>query len=390
MKRCSAIVRRCVCTLSGCLCLLAASAADRAADLSPDAIVNGTHGYMPERYVAPAEPEVRAKLAAFRDLKLALMIHWGLYAQVGCHESWPLVDREAAWSRAYVDWAEGDAFKRQYLSLIRSFNPLCFDPAVWADVAARNGFRYVVFTTKHHDGFCLFDSKHSDFKVTSPACPFASDPRADVVRAVFDAFRARGLWISCYFSKPDWHHPDYWDNCGVGWHTTRMPSYDVTADSARWARFCAYTRSQILELVGGYGPIDVLWLDGGQVQRKTGLDIGIESIVAEARRIKPDLIVADRTAGGTCSPIGSTTSTSSRASSCTCSWMSSRRAATSLSMSRRGRTAACRVRRSRASTDLARGSAATGRRSTRQGPWRRSGTATGRSRRRTARCTPSC
>ena len=300
MKRFLVKVSLCACALAGCLCLTAVAAADNAADMSPDAIVNGTHGYMPDRYVAPAESEVRAKLARFCDLKLALMIHWGLYAQVGCHESWPLVDREATWSRAYVDWAGGDEFKRQYLSLIRSFNPICFDPAVWADVAARNGFKYVVFTTKHHDGFCMFDSKYSDFKVTSPECPFSSNPRADVVRAVFDAFRARGLWISCYFSKPDWHHPDYWDNCGVGWHTTRMPSYDVKADPARWARFRDYTRNQILELVSGYGPIDVLWLDGGQVQRKTGLDINIESIVAEARKIKPDLIVADRTAGGTC------------------------------------------------------------------------------------------
>ena len=289
------------CCLGACLfAACAAFADDKASDMSVDSIVNGTHGYLPENYVEPKEPEVRAKLEKFRDLKLAFMIHWGLYVQLGCHESWPLVDAEATWARAYVDWAKGDDFKRQYISMNRSFNPVCFDPKVWADIAERNGFKYVVFTTKHHDGFCMFDSKYSDFKVTSPDCPFSTNPRANIVREVFNAFRERGMWISCYFSKPDWHHPDYWDNCGVGWHTTRMPSYDVKADPARWARFREFTRNQLLELVGDYGPIDLLWLDGGQVQPKTGLSINIEEIVAEARKIKPDLIVADRTAGGTC------------------------------------------------------------------------------------------
>ncbi|MDD4016503.1 MAG: alpha-L-fucosidase [Kiritimatiellae bacterium] len=278
----------------------AAAEVKAAGEMSADAIMNGTHGYMPANYVVPKEPEVRAKLEKFKDLKLALMIHWGVYAQIGSHESWPLVDKEAAWSRDYVDWAEGEDFKRQYLGLNRSFNPVCFEPEKWASLAARNGFKYVVFTTKHHDGFCMYDSKYSDFKVTAPECPFSKNKRADVAKEVFNAFRARGLWISCYFSKPDWHHPDYWDTCGLGWYTTRMPSYDVKKSPERWARFREYTKNQILELVRGYGPIDVLWLDGGQVQSKTGLDINIEEIVAEARAVTPDLIAADRTAGGVC------------------------------------------------------------------------------------------
>jgi len=261
-------------------------------------IVDGTHGYMPEQYVEVTDPLVKAELEKFRDRKLALMMHFGIYSQLGIHESWPLVDAEAEWSRSLVDWTDGEELKRQYLGMWKSFNPVRLEPERWAALARKDGFRYLVLTTKHHDGFCLFDSKYSDFKVTNPGCPFSKDPRADIVKSVYKAFREEGLAISCYFSKPDWHHPDYWDNCGLGWKTTRWPSYDVKKDPARWARFVAFTRNQILELVRDYGPFECLWLDGGQVQRRAGLDIGIEEIVAEARKIRPGLIVADRTAGG--------------------------------------------------------------------------------------------
>ena len=281
-------------------CLTAVAAAGFAAFGADDEIVDGVHGYMPKNYVTPAEPSVREHLEWFRDQKLALMVHFGPYSQLGVYESWPLVDAEAHWSRQQVDWTDGDDFKRQYWAMNRSFNPVRFQPETWADAAARNGFRYLVFTTKHHDGFCMYDSKFTDYKVTSPDCPFSKNPHADIVRALYDAFRARGLGISCYFSKPDWHHPDYWDNGGVGFRTTRMPSYDVKADPVRWERFRSFVRNQILELVSNYGKIDVLWLDGGQVQPKTGLDIRIEEIVAEARKVQPWLIAADRTAGGTC------------------------------------------------------------------------------------------
>lgn len=262
-------------------------------------IIDGTHGYMPETYVEVTDPLVKAELERFRNRKLGLMMHFGIYSQLGIHESWPLVDAEAKWSRKLVDWTtDGETLKKQYLGMWKSFNPVRLEPERWATLAKKDGFKYLVFTAKHHDGFCLFDSKYSDFKVTNPECPFSKDARADIVKNVYNAFRKEGLAISCYFSKPDWHHPDYWDNCGVGWQTTRWPSYDVKADPARWARFVAFTRNQILELVRDYGPFECLWLDGGQVQRRAGLDINIEEIVAEARKIRPGLIVADRTAGG--------------------------------------------------------------------------------------------
>ena len=275
--------------------------ADGKGDMSADAIVNGVHGYMPDGYVEPKEPEVRERLEWFKDQKLALMMHFGMYSQMGVYESWPLSDADGSWSRVQIDWTEdAEEFKRQYWNLWKSFNPVRFQPKKWARLAKDNGFKYLIFTTKHHDGFCLFDTRYTDFKVTNPECPFSKDPRADIVRNVFDAFRAEGLGIAAYFSKPDWHSEDYWENHGMGRTVSRMPTYDVKAKPEKWARFREFTRNQIVELVRDYGPVDVIWLDGGQVQRKTGLDIGIEDIIAEARKYKKDLISADRTAGGSC------------------------------------------------------------------------------------------
>ena len=266
-----------------------------------DGIKDGVHDYTREGYVQPKEPEVRERLEWFKDQKLALMLHFGLYSVPGIVESWSLSDEDAKWSRAGVTWTDdAEEFKRQYWALNKAFYPVRLEPKAWAKTARDCGFKYLIFTTKHHDGFCLFDSRYSNYKTTAPDCPFSSDPRADIVRHVFDAFRAEGLGIAAYFSKPDWHHEDYWENCGMGRTTTRRPTYDVGKNPAKWARFKEFTKNQILELVRDYGKVDILWLDGAPVQRKEGLDINIEEIVAEARKINPGLISVDRTAGGAC------------------------------------------------------------------------------------------
>ena len=278
-----------------------ATAAALALFAADDGIQEGVHGYTPKGYVQPTEPEVIERLEWFKDQKLALMMHWGLYSQIGIVESWALSDGDAQWSRRGVDWTnDGEEFKRQYYGLIRSFNPIRFEPEKWAKAAKAGGFKDLIFTTKHHDGFCLFDTKYSDFKVTSPECPFSANPRADIVKHVFDAFRKEGLGIGAYFSKPDWHNTDYWENHGLGRKPNRMPTYDVRKNPEKWNRFREYTKNQILELVRDYGKIDIIWLDGGQVQRRCGLDIKIEEIIDEARKINPGLISADRVAGGKC------------------------------------------------------------------------------------------
>ena len=109
-----------------------------------DAIIKGMHGCSREdSYVVPEDPAVRAKLEWFQDQKLALMMHFGIYSELGICESWPLSDEDAEWGRNEIDWeSDPETFRNQYVNLNKSFNPARFRPEVWADVAARNGFRY--------------------------------------------------------------------------------------------------------------------------------------------------------------------------------------------------------------------------------------------------------
>ncbi|MBT3344926.1 MAG: alpha-L-fucosidase [Gemmatimonadetes bacterium] len=246
------------------------------------------------------KPEwLRQRLDWFQDRKFGLFLHWGMYCQWDCCESWPLVE-EDTWARPddMKCWAERgrdyERFCADYRALNRTFNPTDFDPVVWADAARRAGMEYVTFTTKHHDGFCMWDTATTQYKITGPDCPFHADPRSNIARQVFDAFRARDMAISCYFSKSDWHVPYYWDPSRPA--HTRNPNYDTHAEAELWEKFVQYTHGQIEELMTGYGPIDMLWLDGGQV-RPPDQDIRMDEIAAMARRHQPGLIMADRTVG---------------------------------------------------------------------------------------------
>jgi alpha-L-fucosidase len=240
------------------------------------------------------------RLEWFQDLKFGFFMHWGPYSQWGCIESWPLVPADD-WARPddLEPWVERgrdmERFQRDYWALNQTFNPHKFEPERWADVAAKAGMRYVVFTTKHHDGFCMFDTDQTDYKVTAPDCPFSGDPRADVTRAVFDAFRARDFGIGVYFSKSDWHSPGYWSPESAV--TDRNPNYEPAEHPERWAKFVQFVHAQVEELMTGYGPVDILWLDGGQV-RPPEQDIQMDELAAMARSHQPGLIVVDRTVGG--------------------------------------------------------------------------------------------
>ena len=266
-----------------------------------DKIVKGMHGCSrADTYVVPAEPEVREKLEWFQDQKLAIMFHFGIYSQPGICESWPLSDGDADWSRSGVDWEpDGEIFKEQYRNLNKSFNPIRFEPEKWASFAAENGFRYVIFTTKHHDGFFLYYTKYTDYKVTAPDCPFHTHKNADIARGVFDAFRAQGLGIAAYFSKPDWHCPWYWaEGFAKKPAADRNPTYVPAEHPEVWEKYREFTWNQMMELVRDYGPVDILWLDGGQVNPSNGQDIRLSDFAREARKYNPGLIFADRTVTG--------------------------------------------------------------------------------------------
>jgi len=204
---------------------------------------------------------------------------------------------EDDWSRRdeLTCWVERgrdlERFQRDYWNLIEQFNPVGFDPGAWAEAFAAAGAKYVCFTTKHHDGFCLWDTKTTDYKITGPRCPFGKSARPDVTRSLFDALRRAGLAVSVYFSKPDWHCPYYWSPeprpMGRGANTLDRPEV--------WEQFVQYTHEQIRELMTDYGKIDILWLDGGWVRDRE--DIRMAEMVEMARRLQPGLIVANRTVG---------------------------------------------------------------------------------------------
>jgi alpha-L-fucosidase len=260
-----------------------------------------------QNYQWPADNLVKQKLDQWQDLKFGMIIHWGLYAVPGIVESWALCSE---------DWVERDStiayadFKKWYWGLIKDFNPVNFNPEQWANAGKDAGMKYVVFTTKHHDGFCMFDTKQTGFKIS--AGPFKNNPKADVAKYVFDAFRKNGFMIGAYFSKPDWHSEYFW------WPKYATPdrntNYDIRKYPWRWSQFKQYTFNQISELMHNYGSIDILWLDGGWVRpRETvneeviswgaripnwSMDVDIPSIAAMARKAQPGLLVVDRTVHG--------------------------------------------------------------------------------------------
>lgn len=265
-------------------------------------VQDGVHNYSSEdSWVKPEDPYLLERLEWFKDQKLGLMMHWGPYSQLGVVESWALSDDDGDWSRDGIDWQpDAQELKREYFGLNKTFHPIRFQPDVWADLAKEGGFRYLNFTTKHHDGFCMWDTHTTDYRITGKDTPFHTHKYADIVGNLFNAFRERGLAISAYFSKADWHTPYYWaDGMERGQHSWRGPSYDPHQYPWLWEQFVQFTHDQIEELLTNYGRVDVLWLDAGWVRAgKGGQDIRLGEIVDKMRQHQPWLLSADRTVGG--------------------------------------------------------------------------------------------
>ncbi len=260
-----------------------------------------------EHYQAPEDEKVKEKLEEWQDLKFGIILHWGLYAVPGIIESWSICSE---------DWIERDStiayneYKNWYWNLINEFNPVKFNPEQWAKVSKDAGMKYMVFTTKHHDGFCLWDTKQTDYAITYS--PFGENEKADVLKYILEAYRDEKFMVGTYFSKPDWHSDYYW------WKkyatANRNNNYDADKYPWRWNQFKNYTYNQIQELMTAYGDVDILWLDGGWVRpletvndevRAWGApipswsqDIDMPKIAKMARKEQPGLLMVDRTVGG--------------------------------------------------------------------------------------------
>lgn len=262
-------------------------------------------------YTPPSDKQVRENLEAWQDLKFGLFMHWGTYSQWGIVESWSLCPEDEGWTQRRPEHGETYyEYVKNYENLQKTFNPIDFDPQKWADAAKAAGMKYVVFTTKHHDGFSMFDTQETDYKITSPRTPFSTHPKADVTKEIFSAFRKEGFKIGAYFSKPDWHTEYYW------WPyfppKDRNVNYDPEKYPERWEKYKNFTYNQINELTSNYGKVDILWLDGGWVRPFSSIDksvkwqrtiqveqdIDMDRIGNMVQKNQPGIIVVDRTVPG--------------------------------------------------------------------------------------------
>ena len=256
-----------------------------------------------ETYTWPADKKVLENLKKWQGYKFGLLIHFGLYSKLGVVESWGLCPEEWVSRDGYDDYC---SYASDYRNTRRQFNPVNFDPEKWAKAFKGCGAKYVIFSTKHHDGFCMFDSKYADFKITGKDCPFSVSPKANIAKEVFNAIRNEGLVTGAYFSKPDWTSPYFW------WPyyppIDRNPNYNILQHPDRWKNFIDYTHNQIGEIVSEYGRIDILWLDGCWVLPKSkitpkiaeyckypyDLDIDMKAISDFALAKQPGMLIVDR------------------------------------------------------------------------------------------------
>lgn len=225
------------------------------------------------------------RLAWWREARFGLFIHWGLYA-IPAGE-WRGETTHAEWIRhtARIPLAEYDRLRER-------FNPVRFDAEAWVRLAEEAGMRYIVITTKHHDGFCLFDSAWTDYDVMST--PF----QRDIMKELSDACRRHGLKIAWYHSIMDWHHPDYLPR--RDWEAADRP-----ADGAVFGRYVEYLQRQVEELLTRYGDVGVMWFDGEWEETWTH-EHG-RALYALCRRLQPDVIINNRVDKGRAGMAGLTT-----------------------------------------------------------------------------------
>ncbi|NVJ48571.1 MAG: alpha-L-fucosidase, partial [Cytophagia bacterium] len=216
-----------------------------------------------------AEPEDRMEW--WRDARFGMFIHWGLYA-IPAGE-WNGTTNHAEWIRttAQIPLEEYDKF-------LDEFNPVKFDADAWVKMAKDAGMKYIVITSKHHDGFGLFDSKTSDFDVM--ATPF----KRDILKELSEACEKEGIKLCFYHSIMDWHHPDYLPR--REWEKTR------TVDGAEFPRYVDYMKAQLKELITNYGELGVLWFDGEWEETWTHAD-GVE-LYDYVRSLQPNIIINNR------------------------------------------------------------------------------------------------
>lgn len=208
----------------------------------------------------------------WKDAKFGLFVHWGPYSQAGVEASWPIMTPGETPALTQSD----------YEALATTFDPHAFDAAEFVELARRAGQRYVVFTSKHHDGFAMFDSTFTDYKITNT--PFGRDICAELAAACANA----QLPLGFYYSQPDLHHTGYRD-------TTKLAATNWKGEPTRpeWFGYLAYLKAHLTELLTRYGDVTTIWFDGlyGQEQ------FDPSTLNNWLRSTWPDLMINDRNGG---------------------------------------------------------------------------------------------
>lgn len=221
------------------------------------------------------EEEKTQRLKWWTDARFGMFIHWGLYAQAARHE-W-VKKRERITDEEYEKYFE-------------QFNPDLFDPADWAKKAKAAGMKYAVITSKHHEGFCMFESEHTDYNIMNT--PYGKD----IIKEWVDAFRAEGLGVGFYYSLIDWHHPEYTIDRVHPQSAGTQDEYDELNKDRDMSVYREYLRNQVREILTNYGKIDILWLDysfPGEFG-KGKEDWGSVELMKMVRELQPEIIVNDR------------------------------------------------------------------------------------------------
>ena len=236
-------------------------------------------------------PTMDNRMEWWRDARYGMFIHWGLYS---------VPSGEWDGETTYGEWIMrgADIPYKEYEALTRKFNPVKFDADEWMRIAREAGMKYMVITSKHHDGFCMFDSKYTDYDIIDRT-EFGRDPLKELAEACAKA----GMKLGFYYSITDWHHPDFAEKWH-GYHGNPNPDADLD-------KYVEYMQNQLRELLTNYGPIKILWFDdGGSFMVES--DGPVEAYMDEhpellhsietmnlLRSIQPDIIINDRLGHGT-------------------------------------------------------------------------------------------
>jgi alpha-L-fucosidase len=204
---------------------------------------------------------VEERLEWWKDARFGMFIHWGPVSLKGT---------EIGWSRGQ-EWSI-----EEYDALYKQFNPVKFDALEWVRIAKAAGMKYIVFTSKHHDGFCMWDTKYTDFNIMNS--PF----KRDVMKELSEACRKEGIALGFYHSTCDWHHPDF---------PLTSPGGSVKRETSNLDRYTEYLKNQSVEIITNYGPLLVMWYDVPQQFDS----IRGQGVIDHIRKIQPDVLVNNRT-----------------------------------------------------------------------------------------------